>query len=358
MTVSLRQTIEIRSHLIFEESQVLHVIEKFDFLRGLVLQSPVLTHYVDIRFFAYEGMKVGIEVIERIDDRHVDREGTSSELLIRYLLAVREIQSMGIGLPNRRADDAEIWTHWAHAWLLSSSHATQITDVIPSQLLSSVPADLLSVTHSRDLLGFLAVSGLSLEAPREAEPRPPQFAGSITEAVRLLKVGKVSSADRLSIYEKILGTDELESPDIDLDPCFLRRFGDIVFNGNACGRVSRNLATKFFNRVVLHDFTETFFKLIRLVDKPLADALTEDHMEPIWRSVLACTLRDDDLIRLWDLSLVSPPEFLVRVVMFAIVDLRDLVIQGDGADAILTMGDLVQDFYSIIELAIANDGLA
>jgi hypothetical protein len=98
------------------------------------------------------------------------------------------------------------------------------------------------------------------------------------------------------------------------------------------------------------------FKFLRLVDPPLADALTIHDVEPLWTSVLACTLKEDDLKKLWDAMLVSSPELLVRVIAFSLVEVRDLI--GDNKQGVLlTIGDLIQDFNSIIQLALANDGL-
>ena len=312
-----------------------------------------------MKVYARGGAEVGIEIVERIIDRNQRMQTSNSELLIRFLLAVREVQSMGITLSSRRAEDSGTWCHWAHVWLQgSSSDESLITDILPSQLLSTVPADLTSVRYARDWLGFFAGCGMTLSAPDESRKLVVPAELSIADAVGLLRSGKLRDRDRSTVYEKILGTDELCSHETNLNPCLISRFAKIVFLERACPLVATGLATRFLNRVVLHDFSDTFFKLLRLVDKPLAECLTFEQIEPLWQSVLACTLREEHLKILWDLCLVSPPEFLVRVVVFSVVELRDLVMQEHGSDAVLTMGELVHDFNVIIDLAVANEFLA
>ncbi len=287
---------------------------------------------------------------------------TTSQLLTGYLQAIREVQSMGISLSSQKGEDSGNFTHWAHSWLFDSEISpSRIVDIIPCSLLGCVPVDLHSVAYPRDLLGYLAMTAVH-EIGEERDRRRKAVVHQVipvSDAVQTLKSGHVRDSERLGLYERILGF-ESENHVLDdccLHPVFLARFTEVVHGHRVCELQARKLAVRFFNRVVLHDFDETLFNLLRLVDRPLAERLTVEDLEPLWQSALACTLNDQDLRILWDLCLVSPPEFLVRVVVFSLVDLRDVILEHSVTDSVLTLGELIQDFNSIIALALANDGL-
>jgi hypothetical protein len=344
-------TVTITSEFSCRRDDIDLIQRKFGFIKNGHSQSEVVTEYIDIRFLA-EGRHVKGRIVERIVQGN---NMTSGELLVQFLLGIRHVQSIGIRLAKRCTE--EDLRYWAHSFLYPSTSVSQdvipVVELLPARLAALVPTDLHTVVHARDILGYIALSRAPdsvVELPCRPMTSRLVSVGSLKEGLSLIRESKLRDSQRLSVYERILGSSpfgELDSDPIDI--CFLSRFTKIVFQGKSCEFQARQLARKFFHRVVLHDFDETLFKLLRLMDQQLADSLSLKQVEPLWQSVMACTLGDDDLKRLWDLALISPPELLVRVVAFGLVDLRDHIMEYP--DAVLVMGDLVEDFNSIIALA-------
>jgi len=193
---------------------------------------------------------------------------------------------------------------------------------------------------------------------------------SLPQMVSLLRSGSVciSSADRQGIYAMILGfvepqPDEETSSMIEVDESFITRFAILVGNCKACTDSMRSLAMQFFNRIVVPNSRGEIFKFLRLVDPPLAQHLskTPQAVDRLVSSILACTLRDADLVNLWDKLLVADPDVLIKVIAFCLVEVRELTLRSTNEESHLdivgTLGDLVQDFNSLLQLALENNSI-
>lgn len=339
------------------------ICTRFQFLRNYFPNSPLLTTYMGIKFLACNGCVVA-EICEKAKTRSVTFS-THKEELIYTLLALREIESMGIRAST--SSDPQVWCHWAQEWLFGDFNNDQVSilEQIPVHVRHLVPSELHNVKHARDILGFISMTGdpemlilCEIQIGDKSLVTSSIASIPLTEVVALLRESSISDQDRPHVYETILGKDDdfkIAESDF-MHPSFVSRYSSIVYKGHRCVRETSGSAQRFYNRTVLHDFPDAIFKFLRLVDPPLADALTIHDVEPLWTSVLACTLKEDDLKKLWDALLVSSPELLVRVIAFSLVEVRDLI--GDNKQGVLlTIGDLIQDFNSIIQLALANDGL-
>jgi hypothetical protein len=80
----------------------------------------------------------------------------------------------------------------------------------------------------------------------------------------------------------------------------------------------------------------------------------------IIEDVFACTsLCDKDLVMLWDVLMVSPPDTLIKVLVFVLIELRELIIQDleNMGNVLLCVGDLVENFPQLVKIAICESSL-
>ena len=350
----------IESHNTVARDRICAIENRFQYIRNFHAKSPLLSTYVGLIFApAASPEHVTVVISEKLKTHPVEFSSSKEELVL-WLFALREIESMQL-YPSRSIEDHS-YCNWAHEWLLDppKRDMTVLIDLIPTHLVNLIPSELHQVSHARDLLGFLGVTAdpttaMTIEIAKKPSPRKH---ANVSQAVRRLSEGRISGTDRLDVYRMVLGSDsiELTNSKEDLHPAFLRRFHEIVSHGTGCIRDFQKLAGRFWNRTVLPDFSECVLKLLTMVDPPLASLLNPIDFEPIWKSVFACTLNDADLTILWDRILVSPPDVLVRVVVFSLVEVRDLL-EENKTDTIFTIGELIPDFTSILNLAIHNDNI-
>lgn len=259
--------------------------------------------------------------------------------------------------------------NWADEYLSGSSVNTKnsLTELrtqlaLPNDSDFSDIKDALAWLHSQ---GF-ASDGKSVHTIGSGDLSEP-LTWSLAQMVSLLRSGSVSisSPDRQGIYAMILGfveqqPDEETSSMIEVDESFITRFAILVGNDRVCTDSIRSLAMQFFNRIVVPNSRGEIFKFLRLVDPPLAQNLskTPQAVDRLVSSLLACTLSDVDLVYLWDKLLVADPDVLIKVIAFCLVEVRELILSSTTEeslrDIVGTLGDLVQDFNSLLQLALEN----
>ena len=185
-------------------------------------------------------------------------------------------------------------------------------------------------------------------------------------------LGKLTDpSERLGVYSFVLrvALDVVEVLDgeADIESTYAIAFARIL--ADTCPLVDSMvmLRSRFRNRVVLHDYGAHLRQVLTLVDSPLLDHLhAVDASRLVDKNVLiesifACTLGDEDLRRFWDQLLLSPPELLIKVCAFVLVEVRDLILAcetaRDAQDVFLTVRELIGDFNSIVQLASNDLGL-
>ena len=129
----------------------MEVVEKrFRFIRSVLPDSEVMSKYVSLTFVA-ENDYVTAHVVERVLNRS-NADLTSCETLMEFLVAIRQIESMGISLSKSISDGEHYFLHWAHDWLRPRSgnrkQVVPVVNILPQRLVSLVPSDLHSVTYS------------------------------------------------------------------------------------------------------------------------------------------------------------------------------------------------------------------
>lgn len=188
--------------------------------------------------------------------------------------------------------------------------------------------------------------------------------GTMTEIISIIQTGKLPRPDRLKVYAFILGLESnAPTAPTDLKPArdgaLDARFKSLVAL-HRCG--FKNVVTQFRHRIVLHsreDRIELLRQFLSVMDPPLLgiiDRMTFD-VHCIIEDVFACTsLCDEDLVMLWDVLMVSPPDTLIKVLVFVLIELRELIIQDleNMGNVLLCVGDLVENFPQLVKIAICE----
>jgi hypothetical protein len=76
--------------------------------------------------------------------------------------------------------------------------------------------------------------------------------------------------------------------------------------------------------------------------------------------IFACTsLCDDQLLSLWDVLMVSPPDTLIKVLVFVLIEMRELIMQDveNLGNVLLCVGDLVENFPELVNIALSESTL-
>ena len=197
--------------------------------------------------------------------------------------------------------------------------------------------------------------------------------GSVSELLAIMKGGEtIPKMSRMNVYCFFLGPsgdiiDEERNSVTTINPTFLSLFS-LSF-----GLCSRNtqveiLARKFLNRIILFsNWSNILRSFLALIDSPLIEYLQRvagvDVLEkkfPLIESVFACTtLPESQLTWFWDILLISPPDLLVKVTAFAMVDVREFLLncrtRDEIDDVLLSVGELVEDFEGIVKLGIQSN---
>lgn len=191
--------------------------------------------------------------------------------------------------------------------------------------------------------------------------------GTITEVVSIIQAGKLPNPDRLKVFSFILGIDQgpVTVPS-DCKPCSKgaldTRFKSLVTH-QQCGW--GHVLEKFSQRVVLHSRDDSLALLrqfLNVMDPPMLEVIdrTTFDLHAITSEIFACTsLRDEDLLNLWDVLLVSPPDTLIKVLVFVLMELRELIMQDveNLGNVLLCVGDLVENFPDLVRIALSESSL-
>jgi hypothetical protein len=188
---------------------------------------------------------------------------------------------------------------------------------------------------------------------------------SVSDVVSILKNQSLPDPDRLHVYAFLL-CGNYEEIVKDIGTCnFYNRFEDIVVY-RKCGW--QDIAQKFLNRILLSDWHKLLREMIRVIDPPVGeffDTMTGPEFKVgsgLVESVFASSnVSDKDIVRLWDSLIISPPDVLLKVVAFAIVEVREYILACESRceleDVLHCLGDLVEDFPAIINLALESHEL-
>jgi hypothetical protein len=196
---------------------------------------------------------------------------------------------------------------------------------------------------------------------------------SVGDVVTILKTQRLPDPDRLKVYSFLLCVDTAHIPiETVTDQSigrrnFAKRFEKLVgLQRCGCGEISE----KFLNRIVLVEWGKLLRDMIRVLDPPVAewlDTIKSSHGESPFDSSIgslvesvfaASAVSDNDLLYLWDKLLLSPPDVLVKVLAFSIVEVRDFILASkDVEDVLLGIGELVDDFPSLVDMAIDSHEL-
>jgi hypothetical protein len=299
--------------------------------------------------------------------------------LVCFLEGIKQLQ--GFPLSNRiyldlEGDDHPSLFHWAHAYLEGSVGLRQeeLLATLPEKLVSLLPKEIQIKPNINDWLCWCYQHGIFKVPTMTYKPYDPSdlIGRDVTpnhgEAVKVLKSKQISLSmgSRARIYEILLGysptlsCEDFAEPHEAIAMVFLKRFAQLVFHDRRCTESTRHLSIRFFHRVVLDSLNEDVMKYLRIIDPPLAYHLQGIKvLDELKTSIFACTLSDADLLYLWDKLLVSGPEVLSKVVTFALVEVRDflMVLDDNFEDVVLTIGELVTDFKSVVDLATDDDSL-
>ena len=334
--------------------------KKFNYVKNL--KSIFLSTYLSFNIVSLDIHSVKIVVIETCAFE-LERSGDTADgtSLASVLLGLREVQSTGICFPNKleirfgEHGEANI-LHWAHSWLfgLVPLSFPALHDAVTDRFGIQLQGE-----SVRDWIGFISLNNIVVLPEGATDTFTVDLRPSRKELLHLTTALTNSTFDphmRSEVYKFVLESEDLHAGEF-LNPCFLRRFSGLIFD--ECEISQELIAVQFHRRVVLENNFEKLSQFLDLIDPPLALVVHSysDAIEQLFASIMACTLPTLKLLALWDALLVSSPELLVRVIAFALVDIRELVLSESAADAILTIGDLVHDFNSILGLARANDDI-
>lgn len=191
--------------------------------------------------------------------------------------------------------------------------------------------------------------------------------GTMTEVVSIIQAGKLPDPDRLKVYAFLLGCEPGPSTvpgDVKLHPKrpFDTRFKSLVAQ-QRCGW--EPVSEKFRHRIVLHskeDSLNLLRKYLNVMDPPLLDLVDRApfDMNMIIDDIFACTsLCDDQLLSLWDVLMVSPPDTLIKVLVFVLIEMRELIMQDveNLGNVLLCVGDLVENFPELVNIALSESTL-
>jgi hypothetical protein len=277
-------------------------------------------------------------------------------------VSVREIVPGHINLPGSLTSPKDIL---AYIYLI---HSKELTPELPSlRRLEYVPKlmavdsegfeDTVHDWDSRDthnkILDYL---------------QHPSGAGKLVQLMRSSSV-RVPPEDRFAVYSFFLQLKEeaiverlfTSSPD---SSGFIEAFGRFLGECPHDKRV-RILAEKFKNRILRNDATDMVFRLLHMVDQPLASHLLSiggmAAVDQMVEGVFSSALSPDQLAQLWDSLLIDSPELLVRVTAFTLMELRELLVACAHAEAVrdvtMSTSELVSEFGSIVELAVGSGDL-
>jgi hypothetical protein len=315
-----------------EESDFDSLKKRFDFTRSLSIKHCAA--YSAARVFRGDRpYTLAVSLTQNANGGSTPSTFTESQTCA-VLEGIKQLDLSGITSRTVRViSDNEgniLITNWADEYLSGSSGnaKNRLTELrtqlaLPNNFDFSDIKDALAWCHSQ---GF-ASDGKSVYTVGSGAISEP-LTWSLPQMVLLLRSGSmsISSANRQGIYAMILGfvepqPDEETSSMIEVDESFITRFAILVGNGRVCTDSMRALAMQFFNRIVVPNSRGEIFKFLRLVDPPLAQHLskTPQAVDRLVSSILACTLRDIDLVNLWDKLLVADPDVLIKVIAFCLV---------------------------------------
>ncbi len=188
--------------------------------------------------------------------------------------------------------------------------------------------------------------------------------GTMTEVVSIIQGGKLPDPDRLKVYAFLLGCDSGSSTAPEEAKSLPRRplhtrFKSLIAH-QQCGW--EIVLEKFFQRIVLHskeDSLNLLREYLNVMDPPLLDVIDRApfDMNVIIGDIFACTsLCDQELLSLWDVLMVSPPDTLIKVLVFVLIELRELVMQevDNLGNVLLCVGDLVNNFPELVNIALSE----
>ena len=355
----MRETVDVESVVVIPRSEIEGFLRRFDFVANF--QSPFLSTYAVCEILSQDRNSVQV-VMRELTRYQLHQHGSGEYQLtaVSVIQGIREAQSMGICVSSKfvvkfSSSGRANLIHWAHDWLCGRPG---IEDRDLRDLISKRFKVELSGNTVQDWIGFLTLNHNfpSQESIDDVGTRPTLLRKQLMALIPQLTKTKLDPKVRLEIYRFVLESDDVHAH-VSLSPCFLRRFASLV--SGQCAMSQEMLALQFHRRVVLEAPSAALVDFLRLIDLPLCECVAsfQDATDQLFASILANTLSDSDLVAVWDALLVSPPELLVRLVAFALVEIRDLVLSDSAADAILTIGELVPDFKPVLLLALANNEL-